>query len=90
MHPVAQGLAIHTAGLRRFGAGTLIENQGERRQVPDRVGVLGRRCCLRRPAYRTLFGDCTANPSSCELEQDSATHTRVEVEIAESEPARLL
>ena len=46
MHPVAQGLAIHAAGFRRFGPGAAIEDQGERPHAPGRGGILGPRRCV--------------------------------------------
>ena len=59
VYPVAQGLAIHAARLRRFGAGAAIENKGQRQHASGRVGVLGSRSRVSQTCGVELRpGDC--------------------------------
>lgn len=43
MDPVAQGLTVHAAGLRRFGTAATLHHQRERQHPPCRVRILAAR-----------------------------------------------
>ena len=40
MHPITQGLAVHPILPRRFGAGFAVQDQRQRQQAADHLGIL--------------------------------------------------
>ena len=71
MDPVAQGLTVHAAGLRRLGTAATLHHQSERQHAPGRGRILGARGRLTK-ACRVVVcpPDCNRHP--CPMQIGSA------------------